>query len=145
MEMIPGGESGEEQDRAPRPLPARNDLGRAVEPIPLTVETLHRLDRGLPAATINNQLCQAIEDCHQRPQVAKARAVTIKIEVHPRDASGNRLSVGVSSDMKLPPSGVANLEMGYTQTRDPRTNRIKSKAAFFPQEAEDMFPDEPKG
>lgn len=52
----------------------------------LTLETLHRLSPGL-ATDFSEQLESAVEDCRQRPSLAKPREVNIKLTIkpHPED------------------------------------------------------------
>lgn len=52
----------------------------------LTLKSLHLLSPGL-AADFDEQLTAAVLDCKQRPALAKARTITIKLSIlpHPED------------------------------------------------------------
>jgi predicted transcriptional regulator len=71
-----------------------------VEQLRLGLDTLRDLDRGINVHAVDVALMQAVNDVLDRPTEAKARMVTIQIEVTPQVTQDMRL-VGVTTQFQV--------------------------------------------
>lgn len=102
---------------------------------PLTLESLHLVDRGLIAVMVDREIQRCFSDCDDRPTLEKPREVIIKIKQVPAasDERLNHVKVAVSVESKIPGRNTVEYPMLATSDglmfqpespRNPRQNTL---------------------
>ena len=79
------------------------------------IKDIGELDSGRPAAMIDKAIRSAIEDCSNRPGVARSRKVTVVLEIEPvagEEGVCEEVNIDVVSSCSLPKSHSKTLNMG---------------------------------
>lgn len=112
--------------------------------IPLSLATLAHLDRGVLAATVDDEINKAIADCDDRPHDDTARKVTLTIIVKPvLDATGCHLTstaVDFAVSSSLPKLTTRTYDMPVRKSRNARNQPI-IQARFVPIEDDEPEPE----
>jgi predicted transcriptional regulator len=94
-----------------------------MEQLRLGLDTLRELDRGINVHAVDVALMQAVNDVLDRPTEAKARTVTIQIEVIPQVTQDMRL-VGVTTQFQV-------MSKMPNRRSEPYVMRITRDGLFF--------------